>query len=410
MTKENLLEKLKTGQIKFHEIEKHVSSEKASEVRLRYVEYQTHENYPEIEKKYLKPRNLRNKNIENFIGSTELPLGVAGPIKVKGGNSNGKYFVPLATTEGALVASVSRGCKVINLSGGTKTDLEYIGTTRAPLFSVKDLKTGREFINWVNKNYNELEKIVANVDPFVKLIKIDPFLSGRNIWLRIYYNTYDAMGMNMATQASQRIGEYAEKYFKKVKLVATSGNLCVDKKASTMNFLLGRGRKVQAECFIKNETIKKYLHTTPEKLVEVNHKKTWQGAIQSGSIAANAHIANIIAAIFIATGQDVAQVVESSSGNTTFELDKSGVYTCVTLPSLMIGTVGGGTGLPKQSEAINLMLKNTGHSREKKNLNRTHKLAEIITSACLAGEISLHGALASGHLASSHMKLGKGFK
>ena len=218
------------------------------------------------------------------------------------------------------------------------------------------------------------------------------------------------MGMNMATQASKKVAGYAEKNFKSVKLIAVSGNLCVDKKASAMNALLGRGRKVQAECFIKNNLIKKYLHTTPEKLVEVNHKKTWQGAINSGSIAANAHIANIITAIFIATGQDVAQVVESSSGNTTFELNKDGVYTCVTLPSLMIGTVGGGTGLPKQSEAINLMLKNIGSNKEKTKVNRTHKLAEIITSACLAGEISLHGALASGHLASSHMTLGKGFK
>ncbi|NQU99277.1 MAG: 3-hydroxy-3-methylglutaryl-CoA reductase, partial [Parcubacteria group bacterium] len=217
-------------------------------------------------------------------------------------------------------------------------------------------------------------------------------------------------GMNMATQASKKIADYAEKNFKAVKLIAVSGNLCVDKKASAMNALLGRGRKVQAECFIKNELIKKYLHTTPEKLVEVNHKKTWQGAVLSGSIAANAHIANIIAGIFIATGQDAAQVVESSSGNTTFELEKSGVYACVTLPSLMIGTVGGGTGLPKQSEAIKLMLKNIGSEKEKSKVNQTHKLAEIIAGACLAGEISLHGALASGHLASSHMKLGKGFK
>lgn len=410
MTKEDLLKKLQEKQIKFHEIEKYVSPEEASEVRLRYVEHQTHENYPEIEKKYLKPRDLCNKNIENFIGSTELPLGVAGPIRVKGENSDGKYFIPLATTEGALVASVSRGCKVINLSGGTKTDLKYIGTTRAPLFNVKDLKTGREFITWINKNIKKLEKIVESVDPYIKLIKIDPFLSGRNVWLRLYYNTYDAMGMNMATQASQKIGEYAEKQFKSVKLIAVSGNLCVDKKVSSLNLIQGRGRKVQAECFIKNEVVKKYLHTTPEKLVEVNHQKTWQGAINSGSIAANAHIANIIAATFIATGQDVAQVVESSSGNTTFELDKDGVYACVTLPSLMIGTVGGGTGLPKQREAINLMLKNTGSSKEENNLNNTHKLAEIITGACLAGEISLHGALASGHLASSHMKLGKGFK
>ncbi len=406
----NILKKLQEGHIKFHEIEKYASAKEASEIRLLFIEKLAKNNYSELKNYNLDPKLLQNKNIENFIGSTELPLGIAGPIKVKGENSNGEYFLPLATTEGALVASVSRGCKVVNLSGGTKTDLEYIGTTRAPLFSVKDLKTAREFINWVNKNIAKLKEVVEKVDPFVKLIKIEPFSSGKNIWLRIYFNTYDAMGMNMATQASQKIGEYAEKYFKSVKLIATSGNLCVDKKASSINAILSRGRKVQAECFIKNEVIKKYLHTTPEKLVEVNHKKTWQGAVLSGSIAANAHIANIIAAIFIATGQDAAQLVESSSGNTTFELDKDGVYTCVTLPSLMIGTVGGGTGLPKQSEAINLMLKNIGSSKEKSKLNRTNKLAEIIASACLAGEISLHGALASGHLASSHMKLGKGFK
>jgi hydroxymethylglutaryl-CoA reductase (NADPH) len=406
----NILKKLQEGQIKFHEIEKYASAKEAAKIRLLFIEKLTKNNYSELKNYNLDPRSLQNKNIENFIGSTELPLGIAGPIKVKGENSNGEYFLPLTTTEGALVASVSRGCKLINLSGGTNTDLEYIGTTRAPLFSVKDLKTAREFINWVNKDIAKLKDLVEKVDPFVKLIKIKPFSSGRNVWLRIYYNTYDAMGMNMATQASQKIAEYAEQNFKAVKLVAVSGNLCVDKKASSMNAILGRGRKVQAECFIKNDLIKKYLHTTPEKLVEVNHKKTWQGAVLSGSIAANAHIANIIAAIFIATGQDAAQVVESSSGNTIFEQDKSGIYVCVTLPSLMIGTVGGGTGLPKQREAIKLMLKNIGSSKEKGKVNQTHKLAEIIASACLAGEISLHGALASGHLASSHMKLGKGFK
>lgn len=410
MTKENLLKKLQNKEIKFHEIENHVSANEASEIRLKFIENLNKKKYLEIAKHNLEPQKLQNKNIENFIGSTELPLGIAGPIRIKGENSNGEYFLPLATTEGALVASVSRGCKLINLSGGTKTDLEYIGTTRAPLFSVKDLKTGRAFIEWVNKNYKKIEKVVESVDPYVKLIKIEPFCSGRNIWLRIYFNTFDAMGMNMATQASKKIADYAEKNFKSVKLIAVSGNLCVDKKASAMNSLLGRGRKVQAECFIKNDLIKKCLHTTPEKLVEVNHKKTWQGAVLSGSIAANAHIANIIAAIFIATGQDAAQVVESSSGNTTFELDKDGVYVCVTLPSLMIGTFGGGTGLPKQSEAINLMLSNIGSSKEKSKINRTHKLAEIIAGACLAGEISLHGAIASGHLASAHMKLGKGFK
>jgi len=406
----NLLKKLQNKQIKLHELEKYTTPTEAAKIRLSFIENLTKENFAELKKYNLDPENLQNKNIENFIGSTELPLGIAGPIKVKGENSNGEYFLPLATTEGALVASVSRGCKLINLSGGAKTDLEYIGTTRAPLFSVKDLKTARKFIGWINKNIEKLEKLVSKVDPFVKLIKIEPFSSGRNIWLRIYYNTFDAMGMNMATQASQKIAEYAERNFKLVKLVAVSGNLCVDKKASTMNAILGRGRKVQAECFIKNELIKKYLHTTPEKVVAVNHKKTWQGAIHSGSIAANAHIANIIAAIFIATGQDAAQVVESSSGNTIFEQDKNGVYICVTLPSLMIGTVGGGTNLPKQNESIRLMLKNISSSREKSGVNKTHKLAEIIASACLAGEISLHGAIASGHLASAHMRLGKGVK
>ena len=406
----NLLKKLQNKQIKLHELEKYTTPTEAAKIRLSFIENLTKENFAELKKYNLDPENLQNKNIENFIGSTELPLGIAGPIKVKGENSNGEYFLPLATTEGALVASVSRGCKLINLSGGAKTDLEYIGTTRAPLFSVKDLKTARKFIGWINKNIEKLEKLVSKVDPFVKLIKIEPFSSGRNIWLRIYYNTFDAMGMNMATQASQKIAEYAERNFKLVKLVAVSGNLCVDKKASTMNAILGRGRKVQAECFIKNELIKKYLHTTPEKVVAVNHKKTWQGAIHSGSIEANAHIANIIVAIFIATGQDAAQVVESSSGNTIFEQDKNGVYICVTLPSLMIGTVGGGTNLPKQNESIRLMLKNISSSREKSGVNKTHKLAEIIASACLAGEISLHGAIASGHLASAHMRLGKGVK
>ncbi|NQV00410.1 MAG: 3-hydroxy-3-methylglutaryl-CoA reductase, partial [Parcubacteria group bacterium] len=205
MTKENLLKKLQERRIKFHEIEKYAEAKEASEIRRIFIENLNKDKYPEIAKHNLDPKGLQNKNIENFIGSTELPLGIAGPLRVKGENSNGEYHLPLATTEGALVASVSRGCKLINLSGGTNADLEYIGTTRAPLFSVKDSKTAREFINWVNKNTAKLKDIVEKVDPFVKLIKIEPFSSGKNIWLRIYFNTYDAMGMNMATQASKKI-------------------------------------------------------------------------------------------------------------------------------------------------------------------------------------------------------------
>ena len=335
-------------------------------------------------------------NIENQVGWTKIPLGQAGPLLVNGKN----YDLPLATTEGALVASVNRGCKATRLSGGIKTLVENFGATRGPVFKVKNLAEGKKLIDWVKVNFCLLQNEAEATSHHLKLIDFTSVMVGKNVWLRFRFDTGEAMGMNMVTIAMQKIVELIESRLK-IKCVALSGNFCADKKASWLNFTSGRGKKVWAEAVIKREVVKEVLKTTPDKIIEVVQKKQWLGSIMSGSIGANGHFANIAAALFLATGQDMAHVVEASLGVTTAELvpagsNPAGLYFSIYLPDLMVGTVGGGTRLETQREALKMLGNPTAM-----------ELAGIIGGAVLAGELSLTAALASGDLAKAHEKLGR---
>ena len=365
----------------------------------------------------LKTKNLRkikqtvitsemvcNRNCENFIGATQVPIGVAGPLKIKNQKSKIKNFwLPLATTEGALVASVNRGCKAVGLSGGVKIYVENVGAIRAPLFKVKDLEEGRKLAEFAKLGkFGKLAELVKKDEPFIKLLKIEPYQVGRNVWLRCFFDTSEAMGMNMATIACRKIADFIKQKLD-IDCLALSGNLCVDKKPSWLNFITGRGKKVWAEAVIKKEAVKKILKTTPEKIVQVVQKKCHLGSMVSGSLGFNAHFANIVAAIFLATGQDIAHVVEGSMGITEAEVEKNGdLYFSVYLPDLMVGTVGGGTGLPTQKEALKIL----GFDKPKKGDSR--RLAGIIGATVLAGELSLTAALSAGHLSRAHERLGRG--
>ncbi|MCL5675526.1 MAG: hydroxymethylglutaryl-CoA reductase [Patescibacteria group bacterium] len=347
---------------------------------------------------------VRNKNIENLVGATQIPMGVAGPILVNGQFARGEFYLPLATTEGALVASVSRGCKAISRSGGVTVLVENVGTTRAPVFQTKGISESKKLIKWVENNFSALQKVAENSSSHLKLLNFKPYFMGRNVWLRLNFDTADAMGMNMATTAATLIIRIIE-VKTGCKCVSVSGNLDVDKKPSWINFLEGRGKKVWAEAVISREIAQEVLKTTPDKMVETSRAKVLYGSILSGSLGFNSHFANIIAALFAATGQDLAHITEGSLGVTTTEISDKDLYISIYLPDLMIGTVGGGTGLPAQKEALSL-LKIPDPSL--KSGQQVLKLAEIIGSAVLAGELSLLGALAAGQLASAHEKLGRG--
>lgn len=340
------------------------------------------------------------RNIENLVGATHVPLGIAGPVLIANSQKriDNSYHIPLATTEGALVASVSRGCKAINESGGAAVYIEDVGITRGPVFKSFNLSHTQKALNWIAKNFNRLAKAAENTSSHLKLKKIEPSFLGRHLWLRFTFDTQDAMGMNMATIASEKIVQMIEKETK-LQCVSVAGNFDIDKKAAWLNFIQGRGKRVWAEVTIPKSIVKNVLKTNPLDFCEVVNSKVLLGSAISGSLGFNAHFANIIAALFLATGQDLAHVVEGSLGVTTAEVDDGDLYVAIFLPSVVAGIVGGGTKLPTQQEALLLMgVKGTGD---------VIKYLQVLGAAVLAGEISLLASQAEGSLASAHQKLGR---
>lgn len=340
------------------------------------------------------------KNIENLIGATQIPLGVAGPLTINNEQlTMNNVYIPLATTEGALVASVNRGCKAITLSGGVKVLVENVGVTRGPVFKTLGIKHSQDSISWINKNFDLLKKVAQTTSSHLSLLKIDSSFAGKNLFLRFSYDTQDAMGMNMATIATDRIVKIIEKETT-AKCISVAGNFDIDKKPAWLNFILGRGKKAWAEVTIKKRVVKDILKVAPGQIAEVVYRKNLLGSLMSGSLGFNAHYANIIAAIFAATGQDLAHVVEASLGVTTAEvIDGGDLYFSVYLPSLMVGTVGGGTHLPTQKEALRIL--------DAQGEGNVLKLAQVILGAVLAGELSLISSQAEGSLAKAHQKLGR---
>lgn len=344
--------------------------------------------------------SVKGRNIENLIGATQIPLGIAGPLKVQSAKLKVQsYYIPLATTEGALVASASRGCKAITESGGAYVEVETVGTSRGSAFVTSGLKQSRQILDWLEKNFTQIARIAESQSSHLKLLKVDSSLAGRNLFLRFSYDTSDAMGMNMVTIANTEVVRFLDKKFD-IRCVSVAGNFDIDKKPAWLNFILGRGKKVWAEATITKGVVKTVLKTTPQDLAEVVYRKCQIGSALAGSLGFNAHYANVLAAIFAATGQDLAHVVEGSLGVTTAEVTKTGdLYFSIYLPSLMCGTVGGGTHLPTQREALEIMgIKGAGDSV---------KYAQIVASAILAVELSLIASQAEGTLAKAHQKLGR---
>lgn len=351
---------------------------------------------------------LVGKNAENVIGSIEIPVGVIGPLKVNGKYAKGEFYVPMATTEGALIAGVGRGTKAVSISGGVKASVLKDEMTRGPVFRVESVSDSEEFLEWINENYERIKEAAEATTGHGKLNSIVPFVLGNNVWLRFGYKTGDAMGMNMATIATEAACSYIEENFERAELIAISGNMCSDKKESMVNNLYGRGKSVIAEALVKKEVLESVFHgVTAEKIHDTNLRKNWLGSARAGSSKYNAHFANTVAAIFLATGQDPAQVVESSSGYTWTEARGEDLYMSVTMPSLEVGTVGGGTHLDAQKEAL-MLIKAYG-SGDPPGSNSA-RLAEIIASAVLCGELNLLAALGMKELGKAHRKLGRNIK
>lgn len=340
------------------------------------------------------------RNCENMIGVAQIPLGIAGPILIEGK----KHYVPLATTEGALVASINRGCKAISESGGAALDVKKIGVARGPVFKIRNLKEKRLLERFLEDNLSELKKIAKDSDNHLALNKFDTACAGRNFYARFVFDTDDAMGMNMATIAAKALAEFIEKKTG-IKCLSISGNYCVDKKPAWLNFIDGRGFKVWAEVLLPKKVLRGVLKTSARDIYDVWLAKCLAGSALAGSLGFNAQFANTVAAIFLATGQDPAHITEGSLGITSTEIAGQDLYASVYLPDLMAGTVGGGTGLATQKESLAVM--GIGGSSDGRD---SLKLAKIIGGGVLAGEVSLLASLAQGSLVRAHQRLARGKK
>jgi hydroxymethylglutaryl-CoA reductase (NADPH) len=409
----DLAARVREGDLRLYELEDHADPETAAAARRHLVEAGTPADLEAVGS-YAFDVAEADTNVENLLGAAQVPMGVAGPVMVDGGAADGEYYLPMATTEGALVASVNRGLSAIRAAGGATARVTDSGMTRAPVFRVRGVAEAQAVLEWVGDHADDLRAAAESTTSHGELLDVDPYVVGDSVFLRFVYDTKDAMGMNMATIATREAADLVEAGTP-ADLVALSGNLCADKKPAAINAVEGRGRTVSADVVLPREYVEETLKTTPEAMVEGNTRKNLVGSAKAASLGFNAHAANTVAAVFLATGQDAAQVVEAANAITTMEVrerdagseegaDEGDLYASVSLASLEVGTVGGGTGLPTQSEALDVLGLGGGGDPPGANADA---LAEVIAVGALAGELSLVAAFTSRHLASAHEELGR---
>jgi len=396
--------KLKKGSLKLYDLERDLSPIDAIRVRREYIEQETNTQFENVGIFSIDVERVVKRNCENMIGTIQVPLGVAGPVLVNGGYATGSYWLPLATTEGALIASVNRGCSAITKAGGAEVRILHDGMTRAPVFATDSIIHAVEVCDWVKAHRDELVVAAESTTSHGKLNEIVTFVAGTSVYVRLEFDTKDAMGMNMVTIASAKVADLIAQGTG-ARLVALSGNMCTDKKPAAINSIMGRGRSVVAGIALTHEQISTIFKTDARSLFDVNYRKNLVGSARAGATGFNAHAANVVAAMFIACGQDAAHAIDGSTCITTVDMTDTGAYVAVTLPSLPVGTVGGGTTVETQQECLNLL--GVAGSGTPPGAN-AKKLAEIIATGVLAGELSLIGALAAQHLARAHQQLGRG--
>jgi hydroxymethylglutaryl-CoA reductase (NADPH) len=340
-------------------------------------------------------------NCESVVGYVPIPLGIVGPMTVNGES----IFIPMATTEGCLVASTQRGAKAISEGSGAYATVVRDGITRAPCIRMKSARDACELKLWCenSQNFTLIKDAFESTTSFGKLLSCVATIAGRNVYLRLSCFSGDAMGMNMVSKGSLAVIELLRQNFVGLELVALSGNMCTDKKAAAINWIEGRGKSVVVEATIPQSVVCITLKTTVQELVATNLHKNLIGSAMAGSIGGfNAHASNIVSAIFLATGQDLAQNVESSNCITLLEETDSGdLWISCTMPSLEVGTVGGGTSLKAQSACLRVIgCQGSGVAAGE----NSQQLAKVIASTVMAGELSLLSALAANTLVAAHMQ------
>lgn len=344
------------------------------------------------------PEEMRG-NIENLIGATQVPLGIAGPILVNGEHAKGEFLVPLATTEGSLVASYSRGMKVLTLAGGVLTTVSGDAMQRAPVFVFESARKARDFVDWVSEHYEEIRAQAESTSHVARLVRIETFLANKFAFVRFNFSTGDAAGQNMVGKATFAAYQWILARNPSVTRAYLESNFATDKKPSHVNVLHPRGKRVTAEATVPRALLREHLRVEPEQLV-THWGVANVGAMLSGANNNGLHSANAITAMFIATGQDAANVAEGAAATTYVELTPAGdLYFSITIPSLIVATHGGGTHLPTQRECLQLL--------GCYGAGKVNKLAEIVAASVLAGELSLASAISSLEWVSAHERLGR---
>jgi hydroxymethylglutaryl-CoA reductase (NADPH) len=340
------------------------------------------------------------RQIEHFVGTLKVPVGVAGPLRIAGQHAVGDFYVPLATTEGALVASYSRGARLITISGGCRAAIVAEALARAPAFAFATLADAVTFASWIPGRLGIFAEVVASTTRHGRLLGARTAVEANHVYVTFEFATADAAGQNMVTLATEALLAHIEVHAPvRIDHSFIESNHAGDKKASARALLGVRGRRVCAETEIPGALIASQLHTSAEQLCEF-WRMAVVGSALAGTLGFNAQYANALAALYLACGQDVACVAESAVGITRLEAARDGaLYASVTLPNLVLGTVGGGSHLPGQRACLDVMgLAGPGHARA---------LAEVAAAICLAGELSLAGAICAGEFARAHRVLGR---
>jgi len=338
-------------------------------------------------------------NIENFVGVAQVPIGIAGPLLVDGEHARGTFYVPLATTEGTLVASYNRGMKLAYAAGGVRTTVLADLMQRAPAFGFGSAREARAFGQWVTATFPAIKAEAEATTRVGHLHDIEQFPASRFMFLRFSYTTGDAAGQNLTGKATQRACEWIRSQYAGIRDFYLEANLATDKKSSHVNILRTRGKRLVAEVTIPADLARRILHTTPGQMFLARQASNL-GGLLAGSSSNGNHPANAIAALFTATGQDIANVAESSAALVHTELLADGsYYYSITIPALIVATYGGGTGLPTQRECLELLgCYGPGQVR---------KFAEIVAATVLCGEISLGAAIVADEWVIAHERLGR---
>ena len=348
---------------------------------------------------------MNKANAEATVAA--IPMQKVGPVRLAGPEVECEVLVPLATYETPLWPSVERGARVTAQAGGIRATVMDERMTRSVLVDAPSAQAALDVVEFVRKEREALAQVAEGTSRFARLKDIHFEVVGHLVYIRFEFTTGDAAGHNMVTRAADALLAWILGKRPECKYGSISGNYCCDKKASAVNGILGRGKYTVAETLIPQRLVERYLHSTPEKIVELNVRKNWVGTALAGGLrSANAHFANMLLAFYLATGQDAANIIEGSQGFTLAEVRKDeGLYFSVTLPSLILGTVGNGKGLPFVEEN----LRELGCLEARAPGANARRLALICAATVLCGELSLLAAQTNpGELMAAHLRLERG--